>query len=128
MNPFGKVNFRCRALKMNPLKPVLQAQNAECGLACLAMICGAHESHWDLVSIRRRFGVSLKGATLKDLVSHAAALNFSTRPLRLEIEELANLAVPCILHWDLNHFVVLKKVTRSGAILLLTINVPQQTP
>lgn len=44
--------------------------------------------------------------------------NFNSRPLRLELEELAQLQLPCILHWDLNHFVVLKKVG-SGSITIL---------
>jgi ATP-binding cassette subfamily B protein RaxB len=52
------------------------------------------------------------------LIAHAGALNFSSRPLRLELDELSQLKLPCILHWDLNHFVVLKKVGRSSITIL----------
>jgi ATP-binding cassette subfamily B protein RaxB len=44
----------------------------------------------------------------------AGALNLSGRPLRLELEELALLKTPSILHWNLNHFVVLAKVLPKG--------------
>lgn len=92
------------------MRPVLQSEAAECSLACLAMICAAHGQRIDLADLRRRFSTSLKGANLKTVVAQAATLGFSSRPLRLDVEELNQLQTPCILHWDLDHFVVLKKV------------------
>lgn len=74
------------------------------------MICAAHGQRIDLADLRRRFSTSLKGANLKTVVAQAATLGFSSRPLRLDVEELNQLQTPCILHWDLDHFVVLKKV------------------
>ena len=100
------------------MHPILQSESSECALACLAMVANAHRLHLDLTELRRRFPVSLKGATLAQLISHAAALGFTSRPLRLELGELAKLSLPCVLHWDLNHFVVLKKVGRGGAVIL----------
>lgn len=67
----------------------------------------------DLAQLRRQFSISLKGATLAQLMRHASAMNLSSRPLRLELDDLAQLALPCILHWNLNHFVVLKKVSKN---------------
>ena len=99
-------------------RTVLQTEAAECGLASLATVATAHGLNLDLTDLRPRFPVSLKGANLRQLIAHAAALGFSSRPLRLEIDELEQLATPCILHWDLNHFVVLQKVTRKGAVIL----------
>jgi ATP-binding cassette, subfamily B, bacterial CvaB/MchF/RaxB len=100
------------------MQKVLQAENRECSLACLAMISSANGLKIDLFDLRSRFAVSLKGATLQQLMAHASALNFSTRPLRLEVEELSQLQLPCILHWNLNHFVVLKKVARNHIVIL----------
>ena len=100
------------------MRMTLQAESAECGLACLAMTASAHGLHTDLADLRRRFPISLKGATLAQLIRHAEALGFAARPLRLELEELKDLATPCILHWDLNHFVVLKRVTRGRVVIL----------
>jgi ATP-binding cassette, subfamily B, bacterial CvaB/MchF/RaxB len=51
------------------------------------------------------------------LISQAAKLNFSTRPLKLALDELSELQTPCILHWDLNHFVVLSKVRGNKATI-----------
>ena len=61
-----------------------------------------------------RFSISQYGATLAQLIGIANALGLASRPLRLDLEDLAQLRTPCILHWNLNHFVVLKKVTRRG--------------
>jgi ATP-binding cassette subfamily B protein RaxB len=96
----------------------LQSESSECGLACLVMVTNSHGLQLDLSEVRRRFAVSLKGATLQQLSAHAAQLHFSSRPLRLELNELAQLQLPCILHWDLNHFVVLVKVGRSHITIL----------
>jgi ATP-binding cassette subfamily B protein RaxB len=64
-------------------------------------------------ALRQRFSVSLKGASLKALMSIAEAIGFNARPLRGEIDHFDDLVLPAILHWDLNHFVVLSRV-RSG--------------
>jgi ATP-binding cassette subfamily B protein RaxB len=96
---------------------ILQTEASECGLASLAMIAGYFGYEADLADLRRRYGFSLKGASLKDLVRIADQLGFATRPLRLDIEEMPKLRLPCILHWDLNHFVVLVEVGRSDAVV-----------
>ena len=100
------------------MRPVLQTEAAECGLACLTMVSAAHGQRLDLHALRSRFATSSKGATLKQLVDQAATLGFSSRPLRLELDELAQLQTPCILHWNLNHFVVLKKVGARRVVIL----------
>lgn len=101
------------------MTPMLQAERAECGLACLAMVASAHKLRLDLPELRRRFGTSLKGATLAQLMQQAGRLGFSSRPLRLDLAALAQLQTPCILHWDLNHFIVLKRVLgRKGVVVL----------
>lgn len=100
------------------MNPVLQSQASECSLASLAMVSSAHGLYLDLADLRRRFPVSLKGATLAQLMSHAAALNFAIRPLQLDLHEFGELTLPCILHWDLNHFVVLKKAARNHIVIL----------
>ena len=92
---------------------IRQAEASECGLACLAMVAARHGLKTDLTALRRRFSLSLKGATLKTLIQIAEQLGFHARPLRGEVEGLAQLPLPAILHWDLNHFVVLTKVSRG---------------
>ena len=113
MNLLDGLNLGWRA----KLPLILQTEAAECGLACLAMIASYHGSHADLAELRRRFGLSLKGATLKDVVRIADQLGFASRPVRLEIEELQLLETPCVLHWELNHFVVLVKADSNGVVV-----------
>jgi ATP-binding cassette subfamily B protein RaxB len=92
---------------------VLQSEAAECGLACLAMVAGAHGLMTDLPTLRKRFSLSIKGVTLADVVRMGEALNLAPRGLRAELDELDQLQLPCILHWDLNHFVVLVAYRRG---------------
>jgi ATP-binding cassette, subfamily B, bacterial CvaB/MchF/RaxB len=96
---------------------VVQTEAAECGLACLAMIAGYHGHRIDLGTLRRRHPVSLKGVTLKSLIKVAKDMSFSCRALRLDLNDLSQVQLPAILHWDMDHFVVLKKVTRSHLVL-----------
>jgi ATP-binding cassette subfamily B protein RaxB len=95
-------------LKRVPL--VRQAEAAECGLACLAMIAAWHGYDTDLNTLRRRFPISLKGITLKDLIDVASRIDLGSRALRCEPEELRHLRLPCVLHWEFKHFVVLHRV------------------
>lgn len=89
---------------------IRQTESAECGVACLAMVAGWHGYRIDLPSLRARFSVSTQGMTFVHLMECAQILKLTGRAVRLELEELSQLTVPCILHWDLNHFVVLKRV------------------
>lgn len=100
------------------MRVVLQAESSECSLACLAMVADHHGTCLQLRDLRQRFPLSLKGCTLSELVKGATQLHFQARPLRLEVEQLAKLNVPCILHWDLNHFVVLARVGRRRFTIL----------
>ena len=96
---------------------ILQTEAAECGLACLSMIAAYWGHKSDLTAMRRRFSVSLKGVTLKNLMTMAQGLELQTRPLKLDMEHLPELKLPCILHWDLNHFVVLTHLSRDHVVI-----------
>lgn len=95
----------------------MSAEASECGLACLAMIARFHGHDIDLSGLRQRFHFSIAGATLRHLFTIADALHLSTRALRVEVGGLARVRVPAILHWNLNHFVVLERVTTGGAVI-----------
>lgn len=93
---------------------VLQSEVAECGLACMTMLARYHGHDLDLASLRRRHGSSLQGSNLAGLMRIADRLGLAGRPLRIEMEYLPQLRLPCVLHWNLNHFVVLTRVSRRG--------------
>lgn len=95
----------------------LQTETAECGLACLSMILGYYKGDSDLFTLRCQYGVSSRGVNLQNLIDISKALGFITRPLSLELDEIKQLKLPCILHWEFNHFVVLTKVTDKYFII-----------
>ena len=100
------------------MTPLLQAEAAECGLACLAMVALHHGHKVNLTGLRQRHPISIKGTTLDQLVAIASELDLAPRAVRLELDELGQLQRPAILHWDLNHFVVLERVGAKDATIL----------
>ena len=102
------MNLEFSTHRRTPL--ILQTETAECGLACLAMVAGHHGHRIDLATLRARHAISLRGSTLADLMRLATQLQLTARPLRVELTHLPQLRLPCVLHWDLNHFVVLVRV------------------
>lgn len=89
---------------------VRQSEAGECGLACLATIARHHGDMQDISSLRRRFPVSSRGASLKDIIAIADQMGFHSRPLRSDVRSLSRMSLPAILHWDMNHYVVLESV------------------
>lgn len=106
------IEFGPRRLPM-----VHQSEAAECGLSSLAMVASYFGFRTDLAAMRARFAISLKGANLAQLIQYADRLKLHSRPLRLELDELPDLKSPCILHWDLNHFVVLKHAGQRELVI-----------
>lgn len=96
---------------------IRQVESAECGLACLAMIASYHGSFVDLAALRRQFSLSLKGVTVIRLMEMAHSLGLICRPVRLELEEISRLQTPSVLHWDFDHFVVLRQVRKHHIVL-----------
>lgn len=94
----------------NSLPVILQTEATECGLASLTMIARYYGHDVDLNGMRARYPVSLKGAALDTLIDIAGELNLGARALRLDLHEMKLLQLPALLHWDLNHFVVLQSV------------------
>src|SRR5258708_39562309 len=109
----GLLNFSGRGF----LPVIRQTEAAEGGLACLAMVASYHGHRTDMNSLRRRYPVSLKGLTLRDLVGISAHLGLACRPLRVELGHLGQLRLPAILHWDMVHFVVLKAYKKNGIVV-----------
>ena len=103
--------------QMKHLPMIRQAESTECGHACLAMIAGWHGHQIDLVSLRLHQTASSNGTSLHSLAVLAEQFSLRARALRLEPADLGRVALPAILHWDMNHFVVLKSVDRRGAVI-----------
>lgn len=95
------------------LRLIRQTESSECGLACLAMITDWFGFKIDLPSLRSRYHFSKHGLSLQDIMKCAEDLHLSSRPLHASLDDLKQLDLPCVLHWNMNHFVVLNKVTNK---------------
>jgi ATP-binding cassette subfamily B protein RaxB len=90
---------------------ILQSEAPECGIACLAMVASFHGHLTDLSAMRMRLSPSLKGVTLKHLSQAAESMGLVARGVQAPLEALGKLTLPAVLHWDMNHFVVLTKIS-----------------
>lgn len=89
---------------------ILQSEAPECGIACVAMIASYHGHQTDLSAMRMRLAPSMKGVTLRHISQIADSMKLSARGVQVPLEAMGQLRLPAILHWDMNHFVVLTKV------------------
>ncbi|MEG3147154.1 peptidase domain-containing ABC transporter [Sphingomonas sp. RT2P30] len=104
-------------LRRQRVRLVRQTELAECGLASLAMVANYHGLDMDLGTLRRRFQPSLRGAALKSLIATADQLGMTPRAVKLPLDQLGKLHLPAILHWDMNHYVVLEAVRGDKALI-----------
>jgi ATP-binding cassette subfamily B protein RaxB len=96
---------------------ILQQESAECGLACLAMVAAYYGKRTRLDELRKVHGLYCRGATFKDLLLTAKHLQLTARPLRLAISDLRHLNLPAVVHWRMNHFVVLVRYGRRRYVI-----------
>lgn len=108
-----RLNFKLR--KSTPV--ILQSEAAECGIACLAMISGFYGLNIDLLNFRDRFGTPAQGVTLLSLSKIAERAGLQNRALSLDLNEMRQLKLPCVIHWGMNHYVVLTKVRKSSFVV-----------
>jgi ATP-binding cassette subfamily B protein RaxB len=104
-------------LTRSRVRLVRQTEFAECGLASLTMVANYHGLEIDLGTMRRRYAPSLRGAALKTLIGLADRIGLTPRAVKLPLEELGSLHVPAVLHWDMNHYVVLERVKGGKALI-----------
>ncbi len=96
---------------------VQQSEMSECGLACLTMIANHWGHDFDLASMRGRFGSSQNGMRLRQLMQIADSIGLAPRPLKMPLEDISNLDLPAILHWDMNHYVVVERFHKGRAYI-----------
>ncbi len=91
---------------------------AECGVACLAMILDYHGASVPLDVLRQECGTSRDGNSALNLLKTGERLGLAGRGLRLGLAQLEAARTPLILHWQLNHFVVLERYRGGRAVIL----------
>ena len=92
-----------------------QHDQMDCGPACLAMIASKYGKSYSLQYLRDNSFLTREGVSLLGLTEASKKIGFDTLSAKLTIEKLIEekQTLPCILHWNQNHFVVLKKITKN---------------
>ena len=94
---------------------LLQHDKMDCGAACLAMIASHYGKSYSLQQIRDYCFITKNGVSLLGICEGAEKIGFEKAPVKLSVEQLFEKSIqkPLILHWNKNHFVVLRKVTKN---------------
>ena len=96
-----------------PFPLCIQHDGMQCGIACLQMVCRHYGRNYSLDALSRYCFATHEGVSLLGLCEAAAKVGLHTMAGRLSASQLAEVPLPCILHWQQNHFVVLYRV-RGG--------------
>ena len=101
------------------MKFIPQHDLMDCGPACISMIASHYGKAYDIQYLRENTFMTREGVTLLGITQAAEQIGFSTLPAKLTLEKLiwlivdSQVSLPCIIHWNQNHFVVLKKISKS---------------
>lgn len=87
---------------------IFQMEATECGAASLAMICAYWGKYMPLEQMRVETGVSRDGCNAGNIMRAAKRFGMECHGYRKEPERLRELDLPCMIHWNFNHFVVLE--------------------
>ena len=93
---------------------VRQVDEADCGVACLAMIAEWHGIEVPLSWLREIAGTGQSGTTLRALAATGRRIGLDVEPVKVSRDQL-ELQLPAILHWDAEHWVVLVQVDERHA-------------
>ena len=96
---------------------IFQMEATECGAASLAMICAYWGKHVPLEQMRVETGVSRDGCNAKNIMRAARRFGMECHAYRKEPDSLKTLEMPCLIHWNFNHFVVLEGFKGDNAYL-----------
>ncbi|MCT4124290.1 peptidase domain-containing ABC transporter [Elizabethkingia anophelis] len=95
------------------MKFVAQHDQMDCGPACLAMVSAYYEKEFSLQYLRESCFITREGVSLLNVKQAAEKLGFVTSAAQLEINDIESEMLPCILHWNQNHFVILRKIKKN---------------
>lgn len=99
------------------VKPVLQMEVTECGAASLCMILDYYGKSVTIEQLRLECGVSRNGVNAKNIARAAMLHGLKPRALKVGIHAARGLKFPAIIHWNMDHFVVLCGFTKKGAVI-----------
>lgn len=93
---------------------VKQLDSMQCGIACISMICRFYGKNVDISDLENICHATSEGVSMHGIVDASNKLGFDTVVALASTEKLSEISLPCILHWNQNHFVVLYKISKKG--------------
>ncbi|WP_029281319.1 peptidase domain-containing ABC transporter [Pedobacter sp. R20-19] len=106
-------------------KSYIQPEQMDCGPTCLKMICKHYGKNFSIKYLRDRSNVNREGASLKSISIGAESIEIKTMAVKIPIEKLHSVPMPCILHWSKNHFVVLYEIKQKKGKAIYRIADPK---
>ena len=107
--------FRRNEVRRTPI--ILQMEAAECGAAALGIVLAYHGSWIPLEQLRVACGVSRDGSKASNIIRAADRFGLTAKGYRAEPSALREISMPCIIHWNFNHFVVLEGISGKHAYI-----------
>ena len=95
------------------MKFIAQYDQMDCGPACLAMVSSHYGKEFSLQHLRKQSFITKEGVSLLGICEAAENIGYKTTAIKLEIKEFSKELLPCILHWNQNHFVVLHSINKN---------------
>jgi ATP-binding cassette, subfamily B, bacterial len=112
------VSLRSLSLRRRRVRFIPQIEVTECGAASLGMVLAFHGHEAPLAELRQACGISRSGADALAIARAARKYGLEAQGLKAEVEQLSQVALPAILHWDFDHFLVLERVKKGRALLV----------
>ncbi len=103
--------------KVKKVRPILQMEKTECGAASLAMILAYYGKNVTLEEMRQDCSVSRNGVNAKNIVLVARLHGLNAKPIKIEVADAEEIELPAIIHWNMNHFLVLCGFNKKGAVV-----------
>ncbi|HCQ9044520.1 TPA: ATP-binding cassette domain-containing protein, partial [Escherichia coli] len=104
-------------LKKRNLPLVFQTERTDCALSCIVMVANFHGIPLNLTELKSIYPQYKKGMNLNDVYDILSSAGMNVRVLSVDNDELGKVKLPCILHWNCDHFVVLKKIKKGKFII-----------
>ena len=99
---------------MKKIKVYKQYDMMQCGIACIKIICSYYGKDFSFDYLSKYCHATTEGVSLLSIMDATLELGFQTTCNRLSISQLSEKKLPCILHWNQNHFVVLYEIKRGN--------------
>ena len=93
-----------------------QQSGSDCGAACLIMVARYWGKRFSVNRLRDISNADRNGASLRGLSTAAESIGFSTRPIKASLDQLAKQTLPCIAHWEGNHYIVVYEINRKQVV------------